>query len=135
MNRNETIKKIRDALKKRSGKSWSVTGGRGTGYGRITIDALPARRTRHYRLKGGALDIPENYESYEDGNPGGYITESDRQELKTLLGLDTIHDQGEHIPGQNDFYQEYIDRAERGVPRPLSGGEIGMRGDNGNLKK
>jgi hypothetical protein len=36
MDRNETIKTIRTALRRRSGKAWSVTGGRGTGWGWIT---------------------------------------------------------------------------------------------------
>jgi len=43
MNRNEVIKVIKENLKKRSGKSWSVTGGRGTAYGWITIDSPPSR--------------------------------------------------------------------------------------------
>jgi hypothetical protein len=45
LSRDATIKRIRAALKKRSGKSWSVTGGRGTAYGWIEIDAPPRRRT------------------------------------------------------------------------------------------
>ena len=50
--RNETIKAIRKALRARSGKSWSVTGGRGTAWGWLTIDAPPARRI--YGLRVGA---------------------------------------------------------------------------------
>lgn len=46
--RDEAIREIKRALEKRSGKRWSVTGGRGTAWGWITIDAPPARRTwRH----------------------------------------------------------------------------------------
>lgn len=48
MDRNETIKRIKDALKRRSGKPWSVTGGRGTAWGWITIDAPPARTVYGY---------------------------------------------------------------------------------------
>ena len=44
MDRNETIKRIRTALRKRSGKAWSVKGGRGTAWGWIQIDAPPSRR-------------------------------------------------------------------------------------------
>jgi hypothetical protein len=48
MDRDETIKRIRKALRARSGKDWSVTGGRGTAWGWITIDAPPRRRTWKY---------------------------------------------------------------------------------------
>ena len=43
MNRNETIQQIRNALKTRSGKPWSVTGGRGTAWGWITVSSPPRR--------------------------------------------------------------------------------------------
>ena len=43
--RDTTIKRIKTALQQRSGKTWSVTGGRGTAWGWITIDAPPRRRT------------------------------------------------------------------------------------------
>lgn len=52
MDRNETIKAIKTALQKCSGKTWSVTGGRGTAWGWLTIDAPPARRTWHRRETG-----------------------------------------------------------------------------------
>lgn len=45
MDRNEAIQRIKTALRRRSGKAWSVTGGRGTAWGWINIDAPPARRT------------------------------------------------------------------------------------------
>jgi hypothetical protein len=41
----EAIKRIKTALKQRSGKEWSVTNSRGTAYGWLTIDAPPKRRT------------------------------------------------------------------------------------------
>ena len=93
MNRNEVIKRIKTALQKRSGKTWSVTGGRGTAYGWITISAPPTR----------CID-------------GWKMPESDQKELAALLGKESVHHQGESIPGQNDFYQEYIDRAEGRTP-------------------
>jgi hypothetical protein len=43
--RNETIKAIKTSLQARSGKPWSVTGGRGTAYGWLKIDAPPKRQT------------------------------------------------------------------------------------------
>lgn len=45
MDRDTAIAEIRAALKRRSGKAWSVKGGRGTAYGWIEIDAPPRRRT------------------------------------------------------------------------------------------
>lgn len=45
LDRDATIKRIRAALKKRSGKDWSIKGGSGTAWGWIEIDAPPRRRT------------------------------------------------------------------------------------------
>jgi hypothetical protein len=116
--RDTAIKTIRDALKRRSGKQWSVTGGRGTAWGWIRIDAPPSRRTAHSRLKAGATnDWPESYETVDTGEPGGYMTPADREELSRLLGLEkTVHCQGESIPAQGNYYQEYIDRAQGKTP-------------------
>jgi hypothetical protein len=90
LSRAETIKRIRQALKRRSGKTWSVTGGRGTAWGWISISA-PPKRLHGY----------------------GYMTETDCVELADLLGKDRpVHMQGESIPSSGDYYREYIDRAE-----------------------
>lgn len=87
--RAETIKAIRTALKGRSGKAWSVTGGRGTAYGWLTIKAPPARC--------GAY---------------GYMTEADCAELGELLGLgEPVHQQGQSVPASGAHYREYIARA------------------------
>lgn len=56
--RNAVIARIKSALQRRSGKSWSVTGGRGTAWGWITIDAPPTRRT--WRLAARAASIERN---------------------------------------------------------------------------
>ena len=87
--RNEAIARIRKALRKRSGKAWSVTGGRGTAWGWITIASPPKRR--------------EEY---------GYMSEADQKELAELLGLERVHHQGESIPASSDYRQFYVDRAE-----------------------
>lgn len=117
MDRNETIKRIREALKKRSGKIWSVTGGRGTAWGWITIDAPPARRTWLTRMKEGSTTETEEYDS---GAPDGYTSPAERSELGALLGMDKpIHCQGESIPASSDYYQEYIDRAEGRTPSKI----------------
>jgi hypothetical protein len=100
--RDTTIKLIKQALERRSGKKWSVTGDRGTAWGWITITSPPKRRDEY-----------------------GCMTESDRVELADLLGMDPreIPPDGEDVPAQADFREEYIDRAEgrkrllvKGVP-------------------
>ena len=118
MDRNETINRIRTALKKRSGKAWSVTGGRGTAWGWLTIDAPPARRTVHYVKRQGAVsDWPDDYCETDTGEPGGHMTKEERAELGKLLGFDKpTQFQGESIPAGHDYWQEYIDRAEGRTP-------------------
>lgn len=93
MDRNETIKKIRTALKRRSGKDWSVRGGHGTAWGWIKVSA-PPRRMVGYRM-----------------------SDEDRAELGRLLGFDRPADpQYESIPASSAYYAEYVDRAEGRVP-------------------
>lgn len=92
--RNEAIKAIRTALRKRSGKAWSVTGGRGTAWGWITISAPPKR------LKDW-----------------GYMSEADRAELQELLGLEReVHCQGETVPASSEYRLEYVARAQGKTP-------------------
>lgn len=118
MDRNATIKAIRKALKARSGKAWSVTGGSGTAWGWLRIDAPPARRTWQNRCTGQTdLRGFPVVEEYEDASQSfGHAGPADRAELAELLGLDSIHQQGVSIPSQNDYYREYIARAEGHVP-------------------
>ena len=89
MDRNETIREIRNALKRRSQQRWSVTGGRGTAYCWINVTANKADHS---------------------------MTEDERTELGRLLGLPPVHFQGYSIPAGNDFYQEAIDRANGRTP-------------------
>lgn len=119
--RDLTIRKIRTALQRRSGKQWSVTGGRGTAWGWITIDAPPARRTWKSRLKAGAtMDRPEDYEEYDSGQPGGYMSPQERDELAKLLGLTHVHFQGVSIASSSDYYREYTERAEGRQPTAIA---------------
>ena len=116
--RDTTIAAIRAALKRRSGKQWSVTGGRGTAWGWIRIDAPPARCTWGHRLKAGAtMNRPEDYEEYDTGEPGGHMSPADRAELGQLLGMEgPVHFQGVNIASGGDYYREYVDRAEGRQP-------------------
>ena len=118
MDRNETIKRIRTALKKRSGKAWSVTGGRGTAWGWLTITSPPKRCTGHAVKRPGALtDWPEDYTYQDTGEPNGNLTPAEQAELGQLLGLDKpVHHQGQDVPAGHDYWKEYIDRAEGRTP-------------------
>lgn len=93
--RDAVIARIRAALKDRSGKTWSVKGGRGTAYGWIDVSAPPARLGEF-----------------------GRMTEADRAELAGLLGV-AIHTQGIQIPASHDYRIEYVDRAEGRTPRKI----------------
>lgn len=93
LDRDVAIKVIRNGLRERSGKPWSVTGGRGTAWGWITITAPPARRLEF-----------------------GYMTDDDRAELGRLLGLDgPVHHQGEMVPAGSVYRDEYTQRATSGT--------------------
>lgn len=94
--RNEAIARIKEALKRRSGKVWSVTGGSGTAHGWIKIMSPPKRQVGY-----------------------GYLSPEDAQELKTLLGLERMHQQGESIPASGAHRTEYVDRAEGRKPRRI----------------
>lgn len=81
--RNATIAAIRSSLKQRSGKAWSVTGGRGTAWGWITI-----------RAHGEHWMEPETC-----------------AELAKLLGKDNVHPQGESVPASLAYYRLALARA------------------------
>lgn len=121
MNRNETIAEIRAALKRRSGKAWSVTGGRGTTWGWITITAPPARCTWGERQKPGTDGCsPADYESFDAGEPGRCMGPDDAAELAALLDIPPcmVH-RSVSVPSQNDYYREFIDRANGRAPSVL----------------
>lgn len=89
METTKVTKIIAAHLKTRSGKQWSVTKGRGTACGWITISSPPARL-----------------------NDCGYMTDDDRRELADLLGMETpVHHQGETVADSNAHYTEYLNRA------------------------
>jgi hypothetical protein len=119
-NRDFAANTIRASLKKRSGKPWSVTVGRGTAWGWIRVDAAVGRRTWRWVLPAGASDSPENYQEIDSGQPGGHAGPADRAELAALLGLERLDSyQGVSIPGQSDFYDEFMDRAQGKTPETI----------------
>ena len=99
--RDTTIAAIKAAFKRR-GFRYSVTGGRGTAWGWITIDLLPAVYKGCWN--GDAESSREKrlslYREMADrlGNPHGE-------------GYGTVS-----IPASTDYYREYIDRAEGRKP-------------------
>jgi len=89
MTRKEAITHLRVALRRRSGRSWSVTGGRGTAWGWLCVRARPARRDHI-----------------------GHMSQWDRVVLAQLLGFDNpVGSQGVFIASSDDHYHEYIARA------------------------
>lgn len=122
MERDEAIKRIKAALKRRSGKQWSVTGGRGTAWGWIKIDSMPSRCTWKHRLKAGALTSnPDDYEEYDSGQPEGHMSPAERAELGALLGKDGPSSfQGESIPASYEHRREYTARAEGQKPAAIA---------------
>ena len=113
LSRAAVIARIKAALKARSGKVWSVTGGHGTAYGWLRIDAPPAKRTWKHTLLAGADDRPENYRDGDSGTQGGHMSPALRAELAALLGFaEPVHPQGHSVPASHDYYRETIERAE-----------------------
>ena len=100
VDRDDAIAAIRAGLRRRSGKAWSVRGGRGTSWGWITITAPPRRQ-----------------------DPEGCMTDEDRVELAELLGLGPAegraHWQGVTVPASAQHRHEYIARAEGREPEVI----------------
>lgn len=110
MERGAVIARIKAALKARSGKAWSVTGGKGTAYGWLHISAPPAR----CRFTWDGLEPAQ-------GETGHCPSLAERLELGKLLGrTEPIHPQGESVAASHAHYREYIDRAEGRTPRAIA---------------
>jgi hypothetical protein len=105
MTRNETIAQIKAALKARTGKSWSVTGGSGTAWGWLKIDVPP--KARIYTWEGKLA---------QEGEYGHVMSAEARAELAQVLGLESVHAQGVSIPSGGGYYEEYIARAQGKTP-------------------
>jgi hypothetical protein len=127
--RASTIRAIRAGLKRRSGKTWSVPGGRGTAWGWLRISAPPKRLgcAGLHRMELGAIclacgvdrwDKPDACSAHVCTPDCGahYITPTDRKLLAELLGLERVHPQGVQVANSSDCYREYIDRAEGRTP-------------------
>lgn len=91
VDRASAIAAIRASLRQRSGKPWSVRGGRGTTWGWITISA-PSARMVGYRMSA-----------------------EDSIELGNLLDLLNPPYQQVAVPASSAHYREYMNRAA-GLP-------------------
>jgi hypothetical protein len=94
--RDTAIAEIKKSLRKRSGKTWSVKGGKGTSWGWITITAPPARC-----------------------NQFGSMNDEDRRELSELLGVD-VHHQGQLVAASAAYRREYVARAQGRTPEAIA---------------
>jgi len=86
-------KTIARLLRERTGRAWSVTRGRGTAYGWLTITAPPKRRAAF-----------------------GYLSADDQAMLSAALGA-RVHCQGESVRPCSGVHGSYVFRAA-GVPVP-----------------
>jgi len=93
--RGDTIRIIRAELNRRTNRTWSVTGGRGTSWGWITVTAPPARRVEF-----------------------GFIGADDAEVLAAALGFESVHCQGWSIPASRAHRIEAIDRARGLAAKP-----------------
>jgi len=109
IDRGMAIRLIRDALKRRSGRPWSVTGGRGTAYGWLSIMPMPARRVCRHQFDGAECPSPEQCAEHRR-----YMSDGDRAELARLLGVEDVHFQGQSIPSGTADYLLWIARAQTG---------------------
>ena len=120
--RSVVTKRIKAALKRKTGKTWSVTGGRGTGYCWLTVHSPKSRRVAHKINPdwNGFDSIPVcvaktgrtpwiDYIS-ENGDENCYMSDQDREELARVFGLNhPAHHQGHSIsPDDWERYMEYI---------------------------
>jgi hypothetical protein len=108
--RATAIDLIRSALRQRSGKTWSVTGGRGTGYGWLRIESPPKRRVCYHVGIGNECATPERCATYTSG----YMSIEDCAELGALMGREHVHFQGLSVPSDSDAYRLYIALAQTG---------------------
>lgn len=91
----EAAKLIRQALRQRTGRAWSVRVGRGSVWGWLYINASPARQDVY-----------------------GAMSEIDRVTLRNLLGIENwkAHEQGVMVESHPRNYREYVNRARTGRP-------------------
>lgn len=115
--RAEAIKRIKAALKEKTGKVWSVSGSRGTAWGWITVQAPKRRRVSHkgnpvYDTHWTTPDEPAYFEYVATDQENYYTSDADCQELADAFGLDKpAHMQGVSIsPDSREWYVEMAEK-------------------------
>ena len=116
LDRNEVIKRIKAALKRKTGKTWSVTGGRGTGWGWITVQAPKSRRisVRDNPAYVDPWETPGELRYFEYTRENGdnhYTSRAACAELALAFGLSKpVHYQGLSISPEK--WEHYLELAE-----------------------
>lgn len=116
--RKDAVRRIRTALKKKTGKTWSVTGGRGTAWSWLCVQAPKKRRVSH--KENPAWDWTDHWttespyiEYVREDGPNYYTSDEDAKELARAFGLidrEKVHFQGLQI--SPDEWEFYVERAE-----------------------
>lgn len=122
MERKEATKRIRQALRKRTGQTWSVTGDRGTAWGWLRIEAAKSRRVCHddnpeydrYALYQSELPWTERKPG--KGETAYDTSQQDRETLAKTLGISMNLSSCQGVSISPDQWQWYINRAENGPP-------------------
>jgi hypothetical protein len=115
IDRDEAIKRIRQALKQKTGKSWSVTGGRGTSWGWITVQAPPRRRVSVRSIPGKENEdlYYDRVEEYKAEGENHYTSRAECKELARAFGVDNVHNQGLGIgPDRREAYVAAVEGVE-----------------------
>lgn len=111
LDRKEVVKRIKAALKRKTGKSWSVHGGKGTSWGYITVEAPKSRRIS-YRENPDCADLfnapwAERVIEYRSDGANYNTSLADRTELAAVFGLRRpVHHQGLQISPDN--WERYV---------------------------
>jgi hypothetical protein len=123
--RSEVISTIRKALKERTGRPWSVKGGRGTGWGWIDVQAPPRRRIGHVENPNfspwdnpvGNTEKPYLEVEPDEDHGAWYTSNEDQELLREALGVtNMVGPQG--LTVSPDSWEFYVDRAVNGPPPP-----------------
>jgi hypothetical protein len=122
----DTTKRIAAALNKRTGSAhWTCRHHRGTAYGWLTISAAPKFCTWHHEqvLDDRGMPIMDPMTGHyalkcvnDPSRPYGVMGPDDCAALARLLNKEHVHCQGESVPSDGDYYEEYIARAEGRTP-------------------
>lgn len=126
--RSEVTKAIKRNLKSLTGLTWSVTGGKGTGYSWLTIMSPKARRVAH--IVNPAYD--QNKMSFEqedvlpyievepsEENGGWYMSREDRLILVEAMGLSMNRVTMQGISISPDSWNFYLYRSYHGAPEEV----------------